>query len=545
MMPNLHLYRAGSRHLPQLRPSPTPRTKLVHTAGNHSLLRSIHASRSFSVTSTARRAAGTRRPQFFSTADDAVADLSDGITVLSQGFGLCGVPETLIDALRTRNLRDLTVVSNNAGARDCGLAKLSDNGQISKMIGSFIGTNKGLVKAFLEGKISVELCPQGTIVERLRAAGAGIPAFYTRTGVNTHVQTGEIPARYDSEGKAGQRAVVEYGRPRETRVFDGKMFLMEHALHGDVALLRAAKVDKAGNCVFNSTTRNYATVMAKAAKLTLVEAEEVVEVGEIDPDQVHLPGIFVDRVAPATSEKHIEILKLDKGSLSEQDASEDEIKRIRIAKRAAGELKDGSYVNLGVGIPTLAPSYLPAGVNVTLHSENGILGMGPYPASKELADPDMVNAGKETVTLIKGASVFDTADSFAMIRGGHIDVSILGALQVSAAGDLANFMVPGKVFNGMGGAMDLVSNPDETKVVVTTYHTDKSGRSKIVDHCDLPLTGKNVVSTIITELCVFEVDREGGGGLTLTELAEGVDVEMVRKNTEAAFAVAKDLKTMA
>ncbi|ETN41460.1 uncharacterized protein HMPREF1541_03396 [Cyphellophora europaea CBS 101466] len=542
---------AAGRYTRHLRVSPTPYTTLSQPACI-ALLRSAPQKRQFSFTQSPQRSTSgsssssksSRRPEFFPTATAAVSDLHNGITILSQGFGLCGVPETLLDAIRTRDLRDLTVVSNNAGARDCGLAKLSENGQIAKMIGSFIGTNKNMVKAFLEGRMSVELCPQGTIVERLRAAGAGIPAFYTRTGVNTHVQTGEIPARYDAQGKAGERAVVEFGRPRETRVFEGQMFLMEHALHGDVAILRAWKVDKAGNCVFRSTTRNYATVMAKAAKMTIVEAEQVVELGEIDPDQVHLPGIFVDRVVPATSDKHIEILKVDQGgNADEATASEDEIKRIRIAKRAAKELKDGSYVNLGVGIPTLAPSYLPEGTHVTLHSENGILGMGPYPASKAEADPDTVNAGKETVTLIKGASVFDTADSFAMIRGGHIDVSILGALQVSASGDLANYMVPGKVFNGMGGAMDLVSNPDETKVVVTTYHTDKNGKSKVVEQCDLPLTGRNVVSTIITELCVFEVDR-GRGGLTLTELAEGVDVETVKQKTDAAFAIAPELQTM-
>jgi 3-oxoacid CoA-transferase len=254
----------------------------------------------------------------------------------------------------------------------------------------------------------------------------------------------------------------------------------------------------------------------------------------------------VNRVVPATGEKYIEILKVDRKGVREGEwevVDEEERKRIVIAKRAARELRDGSYVNLGVGIPTLAPSYLPEGVNVWLQSENGILGMGPYPASEAEADPDLVNAGKETVTLVKGASVFDTADSFAMIRGGHIDVSILGALQVSATGDLANYTVPGKVFNGMGGAMDLVSNPDETKVVVTTYHTDKNGRSKIVDTCNLPLTGRNVVSTIITELCVFEVDR-GRGGLTLTELAAGVDVETVKKHTAAKFVVAPELTSM-
>ncbi|KAJ0308813.1 hypothetical protein COL516b_003367 [Colletotrichum fioriniae] len=156
---------------------------------------------------------------------------------------------------------------------------------------------------------------------------------------------------------------------------------------------------------------------------------------------------------------------------------------------------------------------------------------------------DIVNAGKETVTLVPGASTFDSAESFGMIRGGHVDVSILGALQVSATGDLANYMIPGKVFKGMGGAMDLVSNPDNTKIVVATEHVAKDGSSKIVQDCSLPLTGARVVSTIITDLCVFEVDRKNGG-LTLTEVAPGVDVEEVKSKTDATFEVAKDLKTM-
>ncbi|KAK6437075.1 hypothetical protein LTR95_006722 [Oleoguttula sp. CCFEE 5521] len=186
-------------------------------------------------------------------------------------------------------------------------------------------------------------------------------------------------------------------------------------------------------------------------------------------------------------------------------------------------------------MPTLAPSFLPADRNVWIQSENGILGMGPYPTEEEV-DADIINAGKETVTLVKGASTFDSSESFGMIRGGHIDVSILGALQVGANGDLANYMIPGKVFKGMGGAMDLVSNPDATKIVVTTDHTDKYGVSKIVQHCTLPLTGARCVSTIITDLCVFEVDR-AKGELTLTELADGVTEEEVKKKTEAKFSV--------
>lgn len=279
--------------------------------------------------------------------------------------------------------------------------------------------------------------------------------------------------------------------------------------------------------------------MAKAARLTIVEAEEIVPIGTFDANEIDLPGIFVDRIVPATVPNNIEIKKLrDESSSSSKPAGH----RARIAKRAAKELKQGYYVNLGVGIPTEAASYVPDGIKVWLQSENGILGMGPHPTESEV-DADIVNAGKQTVTLLPGASTFDSSESFGMIRGGHVDVSILGALQVSASGDLANYMVPGKVFKGMGGAMDLVSNPDATKVVVATEHVAKDGSSKIVQECKLPLTGAKCVSTIITDLCVFEVDRKKGG-LRLTEVAPGVSVEDIRAKTDAEFEVAEDLKNM-
>ncbi|KAL2415515.1 Succinyl-CoA:3-ketoacid-coenzyme A transferase, mitochondrial [Exophiala dermatitidis] len=500
----------------------------------------------------------------YASADDAIADLKDGTTILSSGFGLCGVAETLIDAIRRKGTRNLTVVSNNAGAGEYGLAKLTSRGQISRMVVSFIGNNKSLGKQYHDGKVAIELCPQGTIAERLRAAGAGIPAFFTATGARTLIETGGIPIRLGpKDPQTGKHEVIEPGRPRETRVFDGRTYLMETALKGDVAIVRAWKADEAGNCIFRTTTKAYGVLMPKAAKLAIVEAENIVPVGSLDPDQVDLPGIYIDRICPATSEKHIEKLVLAPSSKpSESSASgsgsssgggnggdnqsqdQETIKRNRIAKRAAKEFKDGYYVNLGVGIPTLATSFLPPDTKVWLQSENGIIGMGPYPESREAADPDTVNAGKETVTLLPGASTFDSAESFGMIRGGHVDVSLLGALQVSATGDLANYIIPGKAFNGMGGAMDLVSNPDKTKIIVCTYHADKDGRSKIVDQCDLPLTGKGVVSTIITELAVFQVDRVGGKGLLLTETAEGVSVDQVREKTSAKFTVAEDLGVM-
>jgi 3-oxoacid CoA-transferase len=240
--------------------------------------------------------------------------------------------------------------------------------------------------------------------------------------------------------------------------------------------------------------------MAKAARLTIVEAENIVPIGAIEPDDVDLPGIFVDRIVPATEPSSLETKKLRQAEGSEKEAKSPAMqRRNRIAKRAAKELKQGFYVNLGVGMPTLAPSFLPPDVKVWIQSENGILGMGPYPTEDEV-DVDIINAGKETVTLLSGASTFDSSESFGMIRGGHVDVSILGALEVSASGDLANYMIPGKVFKGMGGAMDLISNPEGTKIVVATDHVAKDGKSKIVQECNLPLTGAKCVSTIITDL---------------------------------------------
>lgn len=477
--------------------------------------------------------------KIFSSPRAAVADVKDGSVVLSGGFGLCGIAENLLAAVKEQGARNLTVVTNNGGVTDFGVGILLRSGQVKRLIASFVGENPDIEKLYLAGELELELTPQGTIAEKIRAGGAGIPAFYTATGAGTLLETGGFPIRLKPDG-----SVAVPGKKKPVHIFNGRRYLLEESLVADVALIKAWKGDSKGNLVFRGTAQNFNRPMGTAARLCIAEVEEIVEPGELRPEDVHLPGIYVDRLVVGTSyEKRIANRTVRKrGPATTAAAPTTTVKskknndiRFKIASRAALELQDNMYCNLGVGIPTLVPSFLPKNVDVTLQSENGLLGMGPYPFEGE-EDPDLINAGKETVTTIPGSSIFSSDMSFAMIRGGHVDVTMLGAMQVSAKGDLANWVIPGTSVRGPGGAMDLVSSG--SRVIVTMEHTAK-GAPKILSECTLPLTAPTCVSRIITELAVFDVTPDG---LLLIEIDADTTLDAVKSATAAPFKVHPNLK---
>jgi 3-oxoacid CoA-transferase len=446
----------------------------------------------------------------FSQASETLVDLVSGSSILMGGFGLTGVPENLINALLAKGSSDLTCISNEAGLENFGIGRLIGQKQISKMICSYIGENHLFEELLLTGHLAVELVPQGTLAERIRCGGAGIPAFYTPAGVGTEVANG-----------------------KETRAFEGKNYLLEKAITADFAFVKAWKGDTEGNLIYKGTSQNFNPVVAMAGKITIAEVEELVPAGTLDPNQIHTPGIYVHRIFQGKDyEKPIEHLTCQEDPEAFSELSPAELKKEVIGKRLAREIKDGDYVNLGIGIPTRVANHIPKDMKVILQSENGLLGIGPFPM-EGAADPDYINASKQTITVATGGSVFSSEQSFAMIRGNHIDVTILGGLQVSERGDLANWKIPGKMVKGMGGAMDLVASAD--KVIVAMLQTTPNGKSKLVSACDLPLTGVRCVTRIITELGVYDILPEGG--FKLVECAPGVSLDQIQAATTGRLVV--------
>jgi len=297
------------------------------------------------------------------------------------------------------------------------------------------------------------------------------------------------------------------------------------SIRGNVAFIRAWKADTAGNLVYRMTEQNFNRAMATAADIVIAEVEQIVPVGSIDPNQIHTPSCYVDYLVQATLT--LEDLGSSASVSKSKKVSED---RMNMAKRALAELKKGDVVNLGVGIPTLVADLMTPEHGIILHTENGMLGVGPVPADGGGAMDYPVNAGKIPVTALPGSSYFDSTDSFAMIRGKHIDVAIMGGLEVDEAANLANWAVPGQPLLGVGGAMDLASGAK--RLIITMTHTNADGSAKVVAACKLPLTALNSVDMVITDLAVFKYIN---GKLTLIELMPGATIEDVRAKTEAKF----------
>jgi 3-oxoacid CoA-transferase len=436
------------------------------------------------------------------TTEQAAAMVKDGDTLLQGGFGMTGNPVHLMDALSKTETKNITFIGNNVGEAGIGGGRLLRNGQLKKMIGSFFTSNPEAVKAAQDGIVEYELIPQGTLAEALRAGGAGIGGFYTPTATGTPI----------AEGK-------------ETKIIDGVEQVFVKGIRGNVAFIRAWKADTAGNLIYRMTEQNFNRAMATAADLVIAEVEEIVPEGILDPNYIHTPGCYIDYLVQATLT--LEDLGSSASVSKGKKVSED---RMNMAKRALQELKKGDVVNLGIGIPTLVADLITPKHGVILHTENGMLGVGPEPVDGGGAMNYPVNAGKIPVTAVPGSSYFDSADSFAMIRGKHVDIAVMGGLEVDEHANLANWAVPGQPLLGVGGAMDLASGAKT--LIITMNHNNRDGSSKIVPTCTLPLTTLGSVDMVITELAVFKyIDNK----LTLIELMPGATLEEVREKTEAKF----------
>jgi 3-oxoacid CoA-transferase len=435
----------------------------------------------------------------------ALAELDDGASIAVSGFGQsAGAPVSLLAALRERSSRELCLVANGLPS---GADPIVEGGRVRHLIVSFTarsGRSSVTDQLLSTGAMTFELVPQGTLVERLRAGGAGLGAIFTPTGLNTPI----------AEGK-------------EVRCFDGKPYLLEPAIRVDYAFIAAHRADRLGNVEFRGANRHLAPSFAKAARVAIVEVDEIVEAGELPPERIDLPGIFVARVVRKTVANTLPKYGLHRrpADVAREYNGKPGWTRLQIAEQAADLLPEPSYVNLGLGIPSHLSSFV-EDRDIILQGENGILGYGEIVDDDELY-PDVFNASGMSVTPRPGISYFDSVTSFEMIRSGRVDVVVLGAYQVDAEGSVANWAVPGMTGGGIGGAMDLVASGGT--VMVLMEHRGSNGEAKLVQRCAFPLTGKACVDIVVTDLAVF---RRRDGVLAIDSVAPGFTAEEVWALTE-------------
>jgi len=477
--------------------------------------------------------------------DEAVADIPDGASIGAESWGVAATPQNLIYALKKNGARDLTCVTHNF----VPLLIFSDEEatmptallpQLKRLITPVVGVQRmgagEFVKEYVEKGLEVELTSHGILASRLYAGAAGLGGVYSPVGIGTVL----------AEGK-------------EKRVIRDREYLFEQPITLDYAFIRGHRADRLGNLVYEGTYRADQPLMAMAAKVTIAEVDEIVEVGDIDPEHVVTPGIFVDRIVqipgdglgtPAKLKAMVSLLgsidiarkmlfrepEFEKGAETAGE-TKPRLEMDVVAMRAAKELREGDYANLGYGIPNLCAMYIPEGV--IFQSENGALGYGPLITEEEIdkADWHYLAAGGRFFKPAPGMALFDVMTSFNMIRGGRM-VSIMGALEVSEKGDLANWNTGGDALGGtIGGGMDLAVGAKT--MIITMAHTTRQGKPKIVKECSYPLTARECVDLIITDLAVIEVTPEG---LVLREVAPGWTAEEVQGLTGARLTPAPDLK---
>ncbi len=435
--------------------------------------------------------------KFVHSMADAMTGIVDGSTILLGGFGDVGIPTPLLDGLIAQDARDLTIVAVAGGRDGSAIERLLSLGRVRRLICSFVRPASLAGRLLQSGDLEVEIVPQGTLAERMRAAGAGITGFYTPTGADTLLAEG-----------------------RETREIGGRLCLLEYPLPGDVALIEAWSADRWGNLTYRDSARNFNPVMAMAARLTIAMTRNVAALGELSPgDDRHAGGLRPSRAARAAVERTpMTITPLDRNGM---------------AAWCARDIPEGWLVNLGIGIPTLVADFVPEDREVIFHAENGVIGVGGAPAADAI-NPFLINASTMHVTLRTGGSYVHHADSFAIARGGHLDLCVLGAFEVAENGDIANWARSAdEPVKQVGGAMDLAIGAQRLWVVME--HTTRDGEPRLRQRCSYPLTAKGVVTRVYTNLAVLDVTP---GGFVVRDMIPGMTLKALQDRTEAKLRAA-------